>query len=71
MSFMAITGHWTDSHTKNTSHGPRDIIALRSELIAFSRVPRRHTGEHLATVFMSILRRYKLKKVCDCGVSYL
>jgi hypothetical protein len=71
MSFMAITGHWTDSHTKNTSHGPHNIIALQSELIAFSRVPRQYTGEHLAMVFISILHCYKLKKVCDGEVSYL
>jgi len=69
MSFMAVTGHWTDYHTKNTSHGPRNDIMLRSELIAFTCIPRRHTGEHLASVFMSILHRYKLKKVCYNRIS--
>ncbi len=63
MSFMAITGHWTDYRAKNTSHGPCSILTLQSELIAFSRIPSRHTGEHLASVFLNILRRYKLKKV--------
>lgn len=69
MSFMAITGHWTDYHTENTSHGPRNILTLQSELIAFTRIPSRHTGEHLSSVFSSILLRYKLKKVYHTWIS--
>ena len=53
-----------DYSVKNTSNGPRYVVRLRSELIAFHRIPGRHTGEHLATVFMNILDRYKIKKVC-------
>jgi hypothetical protein len=60
---MAITAHWADNQVKSTSHGPRYIITLQSRLIAFYHVPSRHTGEHLATVFTSILDRYKIKNV--------
>lgn len=64
MPFMAVTAHWTDNHAKSMPHGTRYIITLQSRLIAFHRVPGRHTGEHLATAFLSILNRYKIKKVC-------
>lgn len=64
MPFMAITAHWSDHHMKNTQQGQRYMIGLHSELIAFCRVPGRHTGDHLATVFMSVLDRYKIKNVC-------
>ncbi|PPQ77048.1 hypothetical protein CVT26_007808 [Gymnopilus dilepis] len=63
MPFMAITGHWLECRVKNSPNGPRYVINLRSELIAFHRVPGRHTGEHLATVFLNILDRYKITKV--------
>ena len=60
---MAITAHWTDHCTKDTQQGQRYIVNLNSELIAFYRVPSRHTGDHLAMVFMTILDRYKIKNV--------
>ena len=63
MPFMAITAHWTNHHTKDTQQGRRYIVGLNSELIAFHRVPSRHTGEHLAMVFISMLDRYKIKNV--------
>lgn len=64
MPFMAITAHWIDHvESASESHGPRNSINLRSELIAFHCVPSRHTGEHLATVFMNIINRYKIKNV--------
>ena len=65
MPFMAITAHWSNHQVKDTQQGQRYITGLQSELVAFHRVPRRHTGEHLASVFMSILDRYKIKKVRD------
>ena len=61
--FMAITAHWTSYQSKSTPQGPYYTISLRSELIAFHCVPNRHTGEHLATVFLKILDRYQIQKV--------
>ena len=63
MLFMAITAHWTDHHTKNTQQGQQYILSLNSELIAFHHIPSRHTGDHLAMVFMNMLDRYKIKNV--------
>jgi hypothetical protein len=60
---MAIMAHWSKHYIKTTPHGPQYILGLHSELIAFHRVPCQHTGEHLATVFMNILDRYKVQKV--------
>ena len=68
MPFMAITAHWSDHHVKYTQQGQRYITGLHSELIAFHCIPHRHTGEHLASVFMSILDHYKIKKVCDAFI---
>lgn len=65
--FMAITAHWSKHYIKNTPHGPQYILGLHSELIAFHRVPCRHTGEHLAIVFMHILDCYKVQKV-HCNI---
>jgi hypothetical protein len=53
---MAITAHWI-SNQANT-------VSLQSELIAFHCVPDRHTGEHLAEVFLNIFDRYQIQKVC-------
>jgi len=65
MPFMAITAHWSAHHVKDTQQGQWYITGLHSELIAFHCVPCWHTGEHLASVFMSILDRYKIKNVRD------
>ena len=69
MPFMAITAHWTDHRTKDTQQGQRYILGLNSELIAFHCIPSRHTGDHLAMVFMSMLDRYKIKNVCYPSIS--
>ena len=63
MPFIAITVHWTGHHTKDTQQGRRYIVGLHSELIAFHHIPSQHTGDHLATVFMSMLDCYKIKNV--------
>ncbi len=67
---MAITAHWTSYQAKSKSQGPSNIISLRSELIAFHCVPNRHTGEHLAEVFLNILDRYQIQRVryCLCDI---
>ena len=69
MPFMAITAHWSEHHTKDTQQGQRYIISLHSELIAFHHVPRQHTGDHLAAIFMSMLDRYKIQNVCHSVIS--
>jgi hypothetical protein len=61
---MAITAHWISYQAKDTSQGHRNTISLQSELIAFHCVPNRHTGEHLAEVFLNILDRYQIQRVC-------
>jgi len=66
---MAITAHWISHQAKSTSQGSYNIISFRSELIAFCPVPKRHTGEHLAEVFLSIFERYQIQRVC-CYLCY-
>jgi hypothetical protein len=61
---MAITAHWTSYQAKGTSQGSSNTISLKSKLIAFHCVPNRHTGEHLAEVFLNILDRYQIQRVC-------
>jgi len=54
---MAVTAHWMQATTVQTTDGPQHSISLRADLIGFHRVTGRHDGEHLATVFMEILDR--------------
>jgi hypothetical protein len=58
--FMAITAHWIQAHTEETSSGPQHILKLRSDLVGFHHVPARHDGEHLAHVFIHITDRLKI-----------
>ncbi|SJK99374.1 uncharacterized protein ARMOST_02670 [Armillaria ostoyae] len=51
--FMAITCHWIE----NKIVDGQAMLHLRSDLIGFHRVPGRHSGEHLAEVFIYILDR--------------
>ena len=55
--FMAVTAHWIEAKTEETPNGPKRILKLRAELVAFQRVPGRHNGEHLAQAFLYVLER--------------
>jgi hypothetical protein len=55
--FMAVTAHWMETKTAQTSNGPHHLINLRSDLTGFYHVTGHHDGERLATVFMEILDR--------------
>ena len=50
---MAVTAHWIENKVVNGL----STLHLRSDLIAFHRIPGSHTGEHLAEVFVYILER--------------
>jgi len=60
--FMAVTAHWIEATTQETSHGRQYILKLRADLIGFHRVPGRHDGEHLAHAFLHILDRVSVSK---------
>ena len=51
---MAVTAHWIEVTTVQTSNGPQHLINLHSDLIVFYHVTGHHNGECLATVFMEI-----------------
>jgi hypothetical protein len=58
--FMAVTAHWMESTTVQTSDGPQHLIKVRSDLIGFYHVTGHHDGERLATVFMEVLDRIEI-----------
>lgn len=55
--FMAVTAHWIEATTQQTSMGPQHILKLRTDLIGFHCVPGRHDGEHLAHAFLHVTDR--------------
>ena len=50
--FMAVTAHWMEATTVQTSDGPQHLINLWTDFIGFYQVTGHHNGERLATVFM-------------------
>ncbi len=54
-SFMAVTAHWIQEETIQTSFGSQVWLKMRTALIGFHRVPGRHTSEHLAEAFVFLL----------------
>jgi hypothetical protein len=60
--FMAVTAHWIQSTTEDTTEGPKLKLSLRADLIGFQRVPGRHDGEHLAHAFLHVLDRLDITK---------
>lgn len=63
--FMAVTAHWMEGETMKTASTEFVALRLRSELIGFVNVPERHTGEHLAEAFLSVIDRLRITyKVC-------
>ncbi len=64
-SFMAVTAHWIQEETIQTSFGSQVRLKMQTVLIGFHHVPGRHTGEHLAEAFIFILECVGiLHKVC-------
>ena len=55
--FMAVTAHWIETKSEQTTVGLQYSLTLRAALIRFMRVPGHHTGEHLAHAFINILDR--------------
>ena len=64
--FIAITAHWIESVPTQTSNGTQHNLRLRADLIGFHRVPGRHTGQHLAQVFVHVLERVAILKNVSC-----
>lgn len=60
--YMAVTAHWLEKVSLETSNRLQPKISLRTDLIGFVYVPGSHTGEHLAGVFLSVLDRLKITK---------
>ncbi|KAJ2923582.1 hypothetical protein H1R20_g13520, partial [Candolleomyces eurysporus] len=58
--FMAVTAHWIEAQTVQTTEGPVTNLALRADLIAFHNMPGRHTGEHLGTALLHVLDRLNI-----------
>ena len=58
--FMAVTAHWIEIRDQRTSRGTEKCMVFCSELVAFHRVPGRHTGEHLAAALLHVLDRVKM-----------
>jgi hypothetical protein len=70
--FMAVTAHWIEGTTQETSHGPQHILKLRANLIGFHRIPGHHDGEHLAHSFLHILDRISITwKVCHGLICFI
>lgn len=63
---MAVTSHWIQGITVNTSDGPKLTLKLRVDLIGFQRVPGRHDGRHLALALLRVTDCLKItEKVCN------
>lgn len=58
--FMGVTAHRIVVTEVNTAAGPRTLLKLCSYLIGFSRIPGRHTGDHLAQLLIYILDRLNI-----------
>jgi hypothetical protein len=60
--YMAVTAHWVQCHSTQTSHGCHETLELRADLIGFMSVPGSHTGRCLAEIFMFVIKRLKIAK---------
>lgn len=59
--FMAVTAHFIKDNGVS--------LQLCTELVGFRHLPGRHTGEHLARVFIHILDRLDITgRVCDVSI---
>jgi hypothetical protein len=66
--FMAITAHWVEGIEEELPTGTKRRFTLRADLIGFRQLPGRHTGQHLAYCFMSIIDQFNIanKVSCNC-----
>jgi hypothetical protein len=60
--YMAITAHWIQQHSTQTSHGPHQTLELHADLIGFLSIPGSHSGHRLAEIFMFAINRLKIAK---------
>lgn len=58
--YMAVTAHWIEIKEVQSPRGVEKVMVWRADLIAFHRVPGRHTGNHLAAALLHILDRLKM-----------
>jgi hypothetical protein len=61
-AYMAVTAHWLEKITLQTSRRLHSKICMRTDLIGFLHVPGSHTGEHLAKAFLVIIGRFKIAR---------
>jgi hypothetical protein len=54
-AYMGVTAHWMECQPLQTSQTSQQKISLRADLIGFMNILGKHTGEHLAKVFLSII----------------
>ena len=63
---MAVTAHWIEGCTINTTCGNACTLKLRADLVGFCPVPGNHTGTHMANVFLHVTDRLGItNKVCN------
>jgi hypothetical protein len=64
-SFMATTAHWIEPRTEKHQGVSQIKLALRADLIGFTHIPGRHTGEHLAHALLQVLDRIQITERVD------
>ena len=57
--YMAITAHWLEQASLQMSGRLQQKINLCTDLIGFIHISGSHTGEHLAEVFLWVLKHFK------------
>jgi hypothetical protein len=57
---MAVTAHWIEPEFEETPAGMKRKLKLRADLVGFTRIPGRHTGDHLAQAFLHTTDRLKI-----------
>lgn len=67
---MAATMHWIQAVEKKTACGTQYELKLRADLIGFYQVPQRHTGAHLSSVFVHIIKCLGITKVSESTFYY-
>jgi hypothetical protein len=59
-SFMAVTAHWIEAIAEKVPSCSKKTLRLRSDLVAFHKLPGCHTGEHLAHCFLFVTDHLKI-----------
>ncbi len=69
--FMGVTAHWIDMTKVNTPASVQTTLKLKSYIIGFSRIPGRHSGQHLVQTLRFIVDRIGIStKVIPVFISY-